>query len=141
MIENTCQVRVRYAETDKMAVVHHAKYFEWFEVGRTELLRALGLPYPEIEARGYFLPVIEAYCEFRASAFFDELLFVKAMMREVPRVRFRLEYEIFNEAGKLLATGFTAHTFTTHEGRPRRAPAFFVDLIAEALQKQGVNHE
>ena len=137
MIEHTSRIRVRYAETDKMAVVHHAKYFEWFEVGRTELLRALGLPYAEIEARGYFLPVVEAYCEFRAPAHYDDVILIKARMQDVPRVKFRLDYEVFNEKEKLLATGFTAHTFTTHQGRPRRAPGFFVDLIATALSQTG----
>jgi len=133
MIEYTTRVRVRYAETDKMGVVHHAKYFEWFEVGRTELLRELGLPYAEIESRGYFLPVVEAYCEFRAPAHYDDLISIKTTMQEVPRVKFRLDYEVYNEAGNLLSTGFTAHTFMNEQGRPRRAPAFFVDLITTAL--------
>jgi acyl-CoA thioester hydrolase len=68
MIENTTRIRVRYADTDQMGFAYYARYLEWFEVGRTEMLRALGLPYAEIEKQKIALPVLEVYCKYRKPA-------------------------------------------------------------------------
>src|ERR671912_552371 len=86
-------VRVRYAETDKMGVVYHANYLVWFEVGRTDLLRALGATYRELEADGIHLPVIEAHCEYRHPTYYDEDIDIRTagVLRSGARVEFQYE--------------------------------------------------
>ena len=82
MIKHSTQIRVRYADTDQMKVVYHGKFLEYFEVGRTALIRSLGLPYAELESRGILLPVIEAYAKYRKPARYDDLLSVEAVVSE-----------------------------------------------------------
>jgi acyl-CoA thioester hydrolase len=80
----TISIRVRYAETDKMGVVYHANYFMWFEIGRCELLRAVGRSYRDMEASGIGLPVIEAHCEYKSPARYDDELVVKTKPCRLP---------------------------------------------------------
>src|SRR5438045_8736129 len=87
-------VRVRYAETDQMGVAYYANYFVWFEVGRTDLLRSAGWSYREMEAEGFSLPVIEARCEYRQSARYDDDLEIQTTARLVSPVRVQFTYEI-----------------------------------------------
>jgi acyl-CoA thioester hydrolase len=131
MISSETKVRVRYADTDQMKMVYYAKYFEYFEQGRSDLLRKIGLPYAEIERRAYFLPVAEAFASYKKPARFDDLLNVKVMLREIPQARIRIEYELTNEETKeLLADGYTIHSFlSAATGKPVRAPAFFIEAI------------
>ena len=131
MISSETKVRVRYADTDQMKMVYYAKYFEYFEQGRSDLLRKLGLPYSEIERREYFLPVVEAFASYKKPARFDDLLNVKVMVNEMPQARIRIEYELTNEeTHELLAEGYTVHTFlNATTGKPVRAPAFFLEQI------------
>ncbi len=134
MIASETQVRVRYADTDQMKMVYYAKFFEYFEQGRSDLLRNIGMSYPEIERLGYFLPVIEAHAHYLRSARYDDLLTVKTILKEQPQVRVRIEYEIHNERGELLAEGFTVHSFIhASTGKPARAPKAFLDLVAKSL--------
>jgi acyl-CoA thioester hydrolase len=117
------RVRVRYAETDQMGVVYHANYFVWFEVGRTDLLRSTGWTYREMEADGLSLPVIEAHCEFKQPARYDDELEVKTIGELMSPVRVAFNYEIVRQAdGGLLATGRTVHATLDREGRPSRLP-------------------
>ena len=122
---------MRYADTDQMQIVYHAKYLEYFEQGRSDLLRSVGLPYPRIESLGYRLPVTEAYARFVRPAKYDDLLAVETVMREAPLARIRIDYEIRPAAGgELLVTGHTCHTFIeTRTGKVSRAPAFFARAI------------
>jgi acyl-CoA thioester hydrolase len=131
MIENLTRLRVRYADTDQMGVAYYARYLEWFEVGRTEMLRALGLPYAEIEKQKVALPVLEAHCKYHRPALYDQLLRVASRLKEMPRARLRIDYEIFDEAGELLAEGYTLHTFINPEGRAVRPPRVFMQTINE----------
>ncbi|MCL4424278.1 MAG: acyl-CoA thioesterase [Firmicutes bacterium] len=113
------QVRVRYVETDQMGVAHHSNYLAWFEVARTDLFRQLGIPYPEVERAGYYLPVLEAQCRYLQAAHYDDALLVKARLAEIKGLRIRLEYEIFREGEeKPLAAGSTTHTFINRDGKP-----------------------
>jgi len=108
----TSHIRVRYADTDQMKFVYYAKYFEYFEQGRSDLLRAIGVPYPEIEKRGMFLPVIEAHAEYFSSAHFDDLLEVVTVLKTIPSSTIRIEYELRNaETKELLSKGYTVHCF------------------------------
>ena len=81
--QSVSTVRVRYAETDQMGVAYHANYFVWFEVGRTDWLRTFGVTYRDLEAEGFLLPVIEAHCEYRASARYDDDLRITSTARLV----------------------------------------------------------
>ena len=135
MIVSETKIRVRYADTDQMKMVYYAKYFEYFEQGRSDLLRQMGMPYPEIERRGYYLPVVEAFASYKKPARYDDLLNVKIFVRETPRARIRIEYELSNEETKeLLAEGYTIHSFVDAETwKPARAPAFFMERFSAAF--------
>ena len=116
-------VRVRYAETDKMGVVYYANYFVWFEVARADLLRSLGWTYREMEHAGIALPVIEAHCEYRRGARYDEELEVKAEGRMVSPVRMEFRYEVIRREDSVVsASGRTVHAAVDPRGRPCRLP-------------------
>jgi acyl-CoA thioester hydrolase len=132
-------VRVRYADTDQMKMVYHSKYLEYFEQGRSDLLRGLGMPYPEIEKMGYFLPVVEAHAKFIRSADYDDLLLVKSMMSEMPGVRITIEYAIMNQKKELIVAGYTVHSFVNaRTGKPSRPPKKFMDIIGNKLSTASV---
>jgi acyl-CoA thioester hydrolase len=106
MYTSEMQLRVRYAETDQMNVVYHGNYAQYFEVGRVESLRQLGLSYKELEATGVIMPVIEWTAKFLRPARYDDLLTIKTTLNEMPadhRVEF--QQEVYNESGKLLTIG------------------------------------
>jgi acyl-CoA thioester hydrolase len=106
MFTSETQIRVRYAETDQMNVVYHGNYTQYFEVGRVESMRQLGLSYKALEATGIIMPVIEWSAKFLRPARYDDLLTIKTMLNDMPvdhRVEFR--QEVYNESGKLLTTG------------------------------------
>ncbi|MDP4149043.1 MAG: thioesterase family protein [Bacteroidota bacterium] len=106
MYSSEMQVRVRYAETDQMNVVYHGNYAQYFEVGRVESLRQLGLSYKELEATGVIMPVIEWTAKFLRPAHYDDLLTVKTSLRELPAGhRIEFHQEVYNESGRLLTTG------------------------------------
>ncbi len=127
----TISIRVRYAETDKMGVVYYANYFTWFEVGRCELLRAIGRSYREMEASGIGLPVIEAHCQYKSPAHYDDELQVKTSGKLVSPARVEFVYEICRPAdGTVNALGRTVHAAVDPTGRPCRLP----DYIRELLQ-------
>jgi acyl-CoA thioester hydrolase len=118
------RVRVRYAETDQMAVVYHANYFVWFEIGRTDLLRHSGWSYRELEAEGVSLPVIEAHCKYHQPARYDDDLDVHARARLLSPVRIEFTYDLVRSSdGTALATGRTVHVGLDRDGRPCRLPA------------------
>lgn len=136
MIKHITDIRVRYADTDQMKFVYYAKYFEYFEQGRSDLLRDIGLPYPQIEAMGLFLPVIEAHAKYRRAARYDDLLHVVTYFREIPVARIRLEYEVFRDGeDEAIVEGYTVHTFiNAATGKPTRAPAQFVEAIEKEMR-------
>jgi acyl-CoA thioester hydrolase len=139
VISSRTDIRVRYADTDQMHMVYYAKFFEYFEQGRSDLLRDIGLPYPLIESLGFFLPVAEAYAKYLKPARYDDLLAVTTMLREIPLAKIRIEYELRPAAGgDLLATGYTCHSFIDAKtGRVSRAPAFFTEAVGNHFHKQG----
>jgi len=116
-------VRVRYAETDRMGVVYHANYLVWFEVGRCELLRASGSSYRELETTGIMLPVIEAHCEYRSPARYDDELEVKTWGELLSPARVEFTYEVSRPSdGTVNALGRTMHAAIDTAGRPCRLP-------------------
>ena len=106
MFTSETKIRVRYAETDQMNVVYHGNYAQYFEVGRVESIRQLGLSYKDVEASGIIMPVIEWSAKFIRPAHYDDLLTIRTSVKNWP-VDYRVEFhqEVFNEQGKLLTTG------------------------------------
>jgi acyl-CoA thioester hydrolase len=125
------RVRVRYAETDRMGVVYYANYLVWFEVGRTEWLRQTGWSYSAMEREGGVqLPVIEAHCEYRRPAKYDDEIVIAARATLVTPVRIRFDYRLTrDDDGTLLAEGHTIHAAVDLTGRPCRLP----DRVRETL--------
>lgn len=132
MRTSTSSVRVRYAETDKMGVVYYANYLVWFEVARTDWLRARGLTYRAMEEEeGMALPVIEAHCEYRAGARYDDAITIETSARLLSPVRLAFDYTVRRDAdGVLVASGYTVHASIDRSGRPMRLPARVKDLFA-----------
>jgi acyl-CoA thioester hydrolase len=128
MITSRSQVTVRYAETDMMAIVYHANYLPWFEIGRTTLLKEQGLAYRELEAQGYRLPVLEISVKYLRPAQYDDVLTVITTIKEKPLLRIRINYEV-RRGHELLATGESSHAFVDREGRPVRPPPAFVTMM------------
>lgn len=127
------ELRVRYAETDGMRVVHHSQYLVWFEAGRSEWMRHHGIPYGEFEAGGVFVPVIEAHCRYLAPARYDEVITVETRAVEATRATMTFEYSV-HRGEQLLAEGRTVHAFITGDGRPvapaRKLPEYWQALTA-----------
>ena len=124
-------VRVRYAETDKMGVVYYANYLVWFEVGRTDWLRGMGWTYRAMEDDGFQLPVIEAHCEYRQGARYDDELEIRTRASQVSPVRIQFDYEVVRAAdGVALAHGHTVHATIGPAGRPARLPDRIKELFA-----------
>ena len=132
-IRNETQIRVRYAETDQMGFVYYGNYFAFFEVGRAELMREMGLPYRGLEERGFLLPVTEADCKYKSAARYDELVSIRTAITRLTPVRIQFSYEVFGEDGRAVAFGGTSHVFTDNTGRPvnvsKKDPELWQQLI------------
>ena len=123
------EYRVPYADTDQMKVVYYANYLVYFERLRNELFRATGSTYRKMEEDGYALPVIEAFCSYRASAKYDDLLTISGWVSSVKGVRVTIECEVRRD-GELLVSGHTVHAcIDTRTGRPCRVPRFLADAV------------
>ena len=132
MIEyHDATVRVRYAETDQMGVVYHANYLVWFEVGRVELIRALGIEYTRMEKEDdCHIVVADAHCRYQHSARYDEVLRIRTRIAESRNRIVKFSYEVFRDAdGKLLATGETTHIICGSNGRPKLLPAKYQSIF------------
>lgn len=114
-------IRVRYAETDRMGYLHHATFFVYFEQARTELLRASGLSYRDIEDAGHLLVVIEIGCKFKRPALYDDLLTIKTSVERVTHVKIVHRYEVLRD-GVLLAEGHSTLACVDRDGRPQPLP-------------------
>ncbi|MCF6159496.1 MAG: acyl-CoA thioesterase [wastewater metagenome] len=102
------KTRVRYQETDQMGIVYYANFFVYFEMGRTELLRELGLPYSELEKEHIYFPVIEAHCRFRSPAQYDDILIIQTSISELKHATLKFNYTIVRENDRnRIAEGFT----------------------------------
>ena len=119
---HTYFVRVRYADTDQMGVVYHARYLEWFEAARAEMLRDMGMVYKQLEQSGIYMPVVEAYCRYRKPVKYDELVRVRTALGDISRSKIRLDYEVQGERDETVRVeGYTVHCFMDESGKPRRA--------------------
>lgn len=130
MYKHEIKIRVRYADTDQMGYVYYGNYATYYEVARVESLRALGLTYKKLEDDGVMLPVLENTSKFIAPGRYDELLTVKASIREMPEVRITFHYEIYNEGDELINEGRTLLVFVKKDsGRPCRMPEEMGQLL------------
>jgi acyl-CoA thioester hydrolase len=132
---HTMQVRVTYADTDQMGMVYYGNYLTWFEMGRTELLRATGLAYKAVEEQGVYLPVLEAFCRYRRSARYDDVLTIITRVTAQAGATLHFAYQI-NRGEEELASGYTKHTYVNTAGRPVRPPRFLTDSIGKIIEKE-----
>jgi acyl-CoA thioester hydrolase len=124
---DVARYRVIFADCDPMRIMYYGTYFRLFEIGRAELFRRLGHPFPEYIARGLYLGVIETHCRYLKPVRYDEELVIRAAVADVGRARLQLNYEIVGPQGDTVATGSTVHAVLNEAGRPQRIPAEFRD--------------
>lgn len=130
MFTSETKIRVRYAETDRMGYVYYGNYATYYEVGRVEALRELGFSYKKMEDNGIMLPVFTFSIKYIKPAYYDDLLTVKTIIKNLPGARIKFDYEIFNEEKELLNTGETSLVFINKEmNKPCSAPEFFMNAI------------
>ncbi len=126
-MERVATIRVLFADTDAMGIAYYGNYLRWFETGRAELMRKMGLAYRELTGIGVHLPVTEMSIRYLSPARYDDLLAVRAEVRNVSRASIVFGYRIEKEGGTLLADGMTVHAFTDGDGRIVRVPGLFVE--------------
>ncbi|MCE9539917.1 MAG: acyl-CoA thioesterase [Bacteroidetes bacterium] len=123
-------LRVRYAETDRMGYVYYGNYAQYFEVGRVEALRQLGTSYKEMEDNGIMLPVYTCTLNYLKPAFYDDLLVIKTVIKDLPTAKITFDYEIYNQKGELITTGSTSLVFIKMAAnKPCAAPESFIKKI------------
>ena len=131
MKEYEFTVRVRYAETDQMGVVYHGNYAQYFEMGRVEWLRNMGVSYKWMEENGVMLPVVSLSMNFKKPARYDDLLTVKTILKSQTSVKIEFDYEIYNENDELLTTGYSMLVFVDMKtGKPILPPSYVLEKIA-----------
>ena len=120
-VTHEIEVRVRYSETDRMGLLHHANYFVYFEMARTELLRQRGISYREIEDAGHFMVIIDIGCKFKRPAHYDDLLKVRVTVMKVTHVKIVHQYVVTRD-GLLLAEGHSTIACVDRAGKPQALP-------------------
>ncbi len=134
------KIDVRYCETDRMGVVHHSRYFPWFEVGRTDFFKQSGMTYHEMEQMGIWLPLVDCYCKFHIGARYGDALWIEVALEELRVAKCRFAYRIVRESDDaLLAEGYTTHGFTTPELKPMNLKKQFPDVYQSLVKLRGEN--
>ncbi|MCP4369218.1 MAG: acyl-CoA thioesterase [Deltaproteobacteria bacterium] len=130
MLTHRTKNRVIYGDTDKMGYAYNANYLRWFEIGRSEMFRSMGLSYKTIETRGIFLPVSEAYCKFLTPIQYDDMLVIETSLDTGVKGGMKFDYCIKSEdSSNTHAKGYTKHAFMDKNGRVVRPPDFIKELI------------
>ena len=130
MLTHTQEFRVRYGETDQMSYVYYGNYAQYFEIGRVEWLRNLGVSYKSMEDNGIMLPVLNLNINYLKSAKYDDLLKLKTTLKKKPSVKIEFDFEIFNEENELLTQGYTSLVFIDiKKNKPIRCPEFLLKKI------------
>ncbi len=133
-LKKVTSYRVIYGDTDQMGIVYYANYLRWFEKGRAEFLRQIGLPYSTIEQQGFHFPVVEASCHYLESARYDDLVQIESEMCECRRASLTFNYVIRRDSDRsTIATGMTKHACTDHTGRILRIPKILLDALQRAV--------
>lgn len=130
MFEHTTKLRVRYGETDQMGYMYYGNYAEFYEVGRVEMLRSLGMTYRSMEESGIMMPVLEMKCKYLKPARYDEEIRIRVIMDKMPGVKIHFRYELYNEHDELIHTGETLLVFVNMlTNRPCMAPSDFMERL------------
>lgn len=128
---HTIQLRVRYGETDQMGVVYHGNYAQYFEVGRVEWLRNIGVSYDSMEKEGVMLPVVSLQIKYKKPAYYDQLLTLKTVFKKMAGVRIEFDYELFNESGELLTVANSILVFMDKKtGKPITPPDSILKVLS-----------
>lgn len=131
MYVSETKIRVRYSETDKMGYVYYGNYPAYFEVGRAEAMRELGMTYREMEDKGIMMPIATMHVKYIRPAYYDDLLTVRTTIKDFPASRMHFFYEVFNENGKMITTGETVLAFVNvNTQRPCAAPDWFTQALS-----------
>lgn len=125
------QMRVIYGDTDAMGQAYHGNYLRWFEAGRAEWFRSRGTSYREVEAKGVYLPVVEAHCSYHRPAFYDDILTISTRFEFSGPARLKFDYEI-SRNGELLSTGYTVHVCVNSDRKVLKPPLFLKALLENA---------
>jgi acyl-CoA thioester hydrolase len=135
MFEHTTRVRVRYGETDQMGYMYYGNYAEFYEVGRVEMLRSLGMTYSAMEDSGIIMPVLEMKCKYLKPALYDEEISIKVIMDKMPGVKIHFRYELYNPKNELINIGETLLAFVNMKtNRPCLPPQYFIDGLKPFFQ-------
>jgi acyl-CoA thioester hydrolase len=135
MFEHTTKVRVRYGETDQMGYMYYGNYAEFYEVGRVEMLRSLGMTYSGMESSGIMMPVLEMKCKYLKPALYDEEISIKVIMDKMPGIKIHFRYELYNPREELINTGETLLAFVNMKtNRPCLPPQDFIDALKPFFQ-------
>ena len=135
MYKHELKVRVRYSETDKMGVVYHGNFVPYFEIGRVELMRSIGLVYKDLEAEGILMPVVHLEIDFKHPALYDEEITIETWIEKIPSTKITFHHKVHNELGNLVCKAKIILVFINDKFKPVRASS----KIIEALKNKGVN--
>jgi acyl-CoA thioester hydrolase len=131
------KIRVIYADTDAMGIVYHTNYIRWFEVGRSELFRDMGVVYADVKTLGFNFPVTQAYCHYHLPARYDDLVAIETKVAYLKRASIKFNYVIRDESGQeILAEGYTIHACMDSSGKITRIPALIEEKILFFFPKQ-----
>jgi len=131
MYSHSTKIRVRYGETDQMGYMYYGNYAQYYEVGRVEMLRSLGMSYSSMEADGIMMPVLELKCKYIKPALYDQEITVKTIIKTLPGVRIFFEYELYNEKEELINIGATTLVFVDMaKNKPTNPPENFMEKLS-----------
>jgi acyl-CoA thioester hydrolase len=135
MYAHETKIRVRYSETDQMGYVYNGNYATYYEIGRTEMLKSLGMNYKKMEESGVMLPLLEMKSKFIKPAYYDQEITIKTTVKELPGIRMNFEYELYNEDQELINIGSTTLVFFDMvKKKPCQPPRYFMDNIVHFFQ-------
>jgi acyl-CoA thioester hydrolase len=135
MYAHETKIRVRYSETDQMGYVYNGNYATYYEIGRTEMLKSLGMNYKKMEESGVMLPLLEMKSKFIKPAYYDQEITIKTIVKELPGIRMNFEYELYNEDQELINIGSTTLVFFDMvKKKPCQPPRYFMDNIVHFFQ-------
>jgi acyl-CoA thioester hydrolase len=130
MLTNKTTYRVIYGDTDNMGMAYHANYFRWFEIGRGEMLRSLGIPYKTIEEKGIFIVVSEVRCKYFAPVRYDDIVTIQTSFDPALKGGLKFDFLLFTDRSeKPCATGWTKHACVDRNGQLVRPPEFITKLL------------
>tara|TARA_Y100000591_G_C21536457_1_gene546737 strand:- start:119 stop:544 length:426 start_codon:yes stop_codon:yes gene_type:complete len=136
MISYDFHYKVYYKDVDQMGIVYYTRYFEMFEMARTELLNNIGIKVADVEKNGIFLPVVSASCDYKKTASFEQELSIKTSISTLPKARLDIEYSVHLKKDlSLIALGFTRHGFVDKNGKPNKPPAFLLNIFNTFFDK------